>query len=311
MGEHEAKTAQEPLILEVKGNSLDDGPGIRTVIFFKGCPLDCVWCHNPEAKRAGEELSFDANECIACDTCVKVCEAGALDRHNPGYVDRAKCTLCFRCVKSCPAEALTRVGRRMSVQEIMELVLEDMPFFKTSGGGVTLSGGEPLLHMDYASQLLEGLEGHGIHTLVETSGLFNLERFDRLIYPHTDVIYFDLKLMNNDEHMRFCGVSNLSIQDNFRELFARSLAGGTPLLPRVPLIPGITATDRNLTSIAGFLRENGADRVALLAYNPLWMEKNAKIGLENRFASREEMNHFMSAEAMEHCRALFAGFQQV
>jgi len=305
LGEH------EPLILEVKGNSLDDGPGIRTVVFFKGCPLGCLWCHNPEAKRAGEELSFDARECIGCDTCVKVCEEGALDRHNPGYVDRERCTLCFRCVLSCPAEVLTRVGRRMSVQDVVKLVLRDVPFFKTSGGGVTLSGGEPLLHMDYASQLLEGLKGHGIHTLVETSGLFNLERFDRLIYPHTDVIYFDLKLMNNDEHTRYCGVSNRHILDNFRELFARSLAGGVHLLPRVPLIPGITSTDENLAAIAAFLHENGADQVALLAYNPLWIEKNAKIGMENSLASREEMNRFMSAEAMEHCRALFAGFQRV
>ncbi len=302
---------QETLILEVKGNSLDDGPGIRTVVFFKGCPLDCAWCHNPEAKRTAEELSFDGRECIGCDTCAKVCEAGALDRHNPGYVDRDKCTLCFRCVNTCPAEALTRVGRRMSIGEIVELVLRDVPFFKTSGGGVTLSGGEPTLRMDYASELLKALREHGIHTLLETCGLFALDRFDRLIYPHTDLIYFDLKLMDELEHRRFCGTSNTPILTNFRQLLDRAQAGGVPLLPRIPLVPGITATDHNLAALAVFLRENGANRVALLAYNPLWVEKNAKIGLENPLAESEQMNRFMSASELEPCRSHFQGFELI
>ncbi len=300
---------QDTLILEVKGNSLDDGPGIRTVVFFKGCPLDCAWCHNPEAKRVGEELSYDGRECIGCDTCVKVCEAGALDRHNPGYVDRTKCTLCFRCVNSCPAEALARVGRRMSVPDVVELVLRDLPFFKTSGGGVTLSGGEPLLHMDYAAELLRELKVSDIQTLVETCGLFPLARFDRLIYPSTDLVYFDLKLMDDEEHKRFCGASNGRILDNFRELFARSQAGGVRVLPRVPLIPGITATDHNLAAIAAFLRDNGAGRVALLAYNPLWIEKSVNIGLENPLAARPEMNRFMDRDEIEGCREPFADFE--
>ncbi len=297
------------MILEVKGNSLDDGPGIRTVVFFKGCPLDCAWCHNPEAKRAEEELSFDARECIRCDTCVKVCEEGALGRHHPGYVDRSKCTRCFRCVQTCPAEALTRVGGNMPVDDIVQLALKDVPFFKTSGGGVTLSGGEPAMQMQYASELLQALKQEQVHTLVETSGLFDLERFDRLLYPFTDLLYFDLKLMDEEEHRRYCGVSNRTILDNFRDLFARSLAGGLPLLPRIPLVPGITATDENLSNAADFLRENKVTRLALLAYNPLWIEKNAKIGVDNPLALRAEMNRFMSAAELERCRSFFAGFE--
>ncbi len=302
---------RETLILEVKGNSLDDGPGIRTVVFFKGCPLDCAWCHNPEAKRAGAELSYDGRECIGCDTCVKVCEAGALDRRRPGYVDRERCTLCFRCVHACPAEALTRVGRYMAVQEVVELVLRDVPFFKTSGGGVTLSGGEPALQMDYAGELLQALKEHDIHTLVETCGLFKLESFDRFLYPYIDLIYFDLKLMDDAEHRRYCGTSNEQILANFRELFARSRSGGVPVLPRIPLIPGITATDHNLKAIHAFLRENEADRLALLAYNPLWVEKNSKIGLENPLAERAEMNRFMESGEMERCRSHFPHLQLV
>ncbi len=300
---------RETLILEVKGNSLDDGPGIRTVVFFKGCPLDCAWCHNPEAKRAGAELSYDGRECIGCDTCVKVCEAGALDRHHPGYVDRDKCTLCFRCVHTCPAEALTRVGKPMAVQEVVDLVLRDVPFFKTSGGGVTLSGGEPTLHMEYAAELLQSLKAHDIHTLVETCGFFPLERFDRLLYPHIDLIYFDLKLMGEKEHRRFCGTSNEQILANFRELYGRARSGGTPVLPRIPLIPGITATDDNLRAVDVFLRENEVNRCALLAYNPLWVEKNAKIGLENPLAERAEMNRFMETGEIERCRSHFPDLQ--
>lgn len=302
---------QETLILEVKGNSLDDGPGIRTVVFFKGCPLDCAWCHNPEAKRVGAELSYDGRECIGCDTCVKVCETGALDRHHPGYVDRDECTLCFRCVHTCPAEALTRVGRRMTVQEIVDLVLRDVPFFKTSGGGVTLSGGEPTLRMEYAAELLQALKAHDIHTLVETCGLFPLERFDRMLYPYIDLIFFDLKLMDEEEHRRFCGTSNEQILDNFRALFERARSGATPVLPRVPLIPGITATDHNLRATAAFLRENAVDRLALLAYNPLWVEKNAKIGQENPLAERAEMNRFMDTSEIERCRSHFQDIQLV
>ncbi|PKN44772.1 MAG: glycyl-radical enzyme activating protein, partial [Deltaproteobacteria bacterium HGW-Deltaproteobacteria-17] len=237
-----AKTSDtsETLILEIKGNSLDDGPGIRSVVFFKGCPLSCAWCHNPESKRTGPELSFDSRECIGCDTCVKVCPCGALDRRNPGYVDRARCDLCFKCVQACPAEALSRVGTAMSVAAVLEQVSRDIPFYRNSGGGVTLSGGEPTLFSEYAGELLAELKGRGIHTLVETCGHFQLDRFLELIYPWTDELYIDLKLYDTDEHRRLCGAGNERILANFLELHERALRGGVPVTPRVPLIPEMT-----------------------------------------------------------------------
>jgi pyruvate formate lyase activating enzyme len=299
---------RRPLILEIKGNSLDDGPGIRTVVFFKGCPLSCTWCHNPESKRAAQEISFDSAECVGCGTCLETCAEGALDRGNPDYIDRERCTLCFECVDACPSGALARVGRYMEIPEVAEVIAKDLPFFRTSGGGVTLSGGEPLLFMNYASGLLRKLKEMEIHTIVETCGHFDPVEFREKILPHLDAVYFDLKLFDPDEHRKQCGVSNQLILDNFRELHRLSAGSAMEVLARIPLIPGITATDENLSALAAFLGENGVGRVALLPYNPLWIEKSRKVGQRNPLAAREPMTAFMKPSEIERCRSIFEGF---
>lgn len=300
-----------PLILEVKGNSLDDGPGIRTVIFFKGCPLSCAWCHNPESRRTGVEISFDPSECVSCDACVEACGRGALDRSNPAFIDRGKCDLCFECVEVCPSGALGRVGKQMQVGELLAGVEKDIPFYRTSGGGVTLSGGEPTMFMEYASELLRGLERLGVNTIVETCGQFELEEFLRLVYPYTDCIYYDLKISDEERHRRFCGTGNRRILANFEELHSRYLAGGVEVLPRIPLVPGITSTDENLSRLAGFLEDCGASRVALLPYNPLWLDKSRKIGEENPLCESAEYSDFMTRTELERCRSFFDGFSLV
>ena len=297
---------RRPLILEVKGNSLDDGPGIRTVVFFKGCPLSCVWCHNPESKRVGQEISFDPRECVGCDACLDICEEGALDRNNTLLVDRGKCTLCFRCADDCPSGALARVGMYREIEEVASLVEKDLPFFHTSGGGVTLSGGEPTLFMDYASELLRRLREMGVHTIVETCGHFDLGEFEVKVLPYTDTIYFDLKLHDSGAHKKYCGIPNATILDNFARLHLSYLEGGASLFPRVPLIPGITDTGENLTALAAFLRENGAEEVALLQYNPLWFEKSRKIGRENPLEGCEATTTWMKPSEVERCRSFFA-----
>jgi pyruvate formate lyase activating enzyme len=294
-----------PLILDIKGNSLDDGPGIRTVIFFKGCPLSCVWCQNPESKEAGVEISFDEKECIGCDTCLEICPEGALSRDNPLFIDRERCSLCFDCADNCPALALTVVGREMSSDEILAAVLKDKPFYDTSGGGVTLSGGEPTMFMDFTAGLLGELKSRGIHTLLETCGVFNLERFQERLYPHLDTIYYDLKLHDPDEHVKFCGVSNDVIIENFIALHRMSVEGGTPLLARVPLIPGITDRESNLGAIAHLLRMQGVQKVQLLSYNPLWHEKSRKIGVENSLSLQEPMTRWIDAERLEGSKDIF------
>ena len=296
---------KNPLILDIKGNSLDDGPGIRTIIFFKGCPLDCVWCQNPESKRTVAEIAFDAKECIGCGRCLEVCPEGALSRENPFYIDRDACTLCFTCVEECPARALDRVGREMTVEDIVKAVVRDRPFFNTSGGGVTLSGGEPALFCDFVSRLLQALKGERVHTLIETCGQFRLDMFESLMLPYLDAVYFDIKLMDARLHREYCGVSNETIVENFVRL--RMLCAGKKvvLLPRVPLIPGITERESNLAAIALFLKEQGAPRVQLLPYNPLWHEKTDKIGAANSLRQNAAMTTWLDKKRIEACREIF------
>ena len=296
---------KNPLILDIKGNSLDDGPGIRTVIFFKGCPLDCVWCQNPESKRTVAEIAFDAKECINCGRCLDLCPEGALSRENPFYIDRDACTLCFTCIEECPARALDRVGREMTVEDIVKAVVRDRPFFDTSGGGVTLSGGEPALFCDFVSRLLQALKGERIHTLIETCGQFRLDAFESLMLPYLDAVYFDIKLMDARLHREYCGVSNETIVENFVRLKLLCAGRKVVLLPRVPLIPGITERESNLAAIALFLKEQGAPRVQLLPYNPLWHEKTDKIGAANSLRQNASMTTWLDKKRIEACREIF------
>jgi len=299
------------LNLDIKGNSLDDGPGIRTVIFFKGCPLSCVWCHNPEGKRPGPEISFDPNECTGCDTCMSVCKRNALDRANPYFIDRERCTLCYDCIDACPAEALGRVGRYMEIEEVAAEVEKDLPFFETSGGGVTLSGGEPTLYMEYTAELLARLREMGVHTFLETCGLFDLDEFERKVLPLVDTIYFDLKIINPESHREQCGVSNETILENFKSLYGRHLEGWPEVLPRIPLIPGITATDENLKALADFLFENKVRKLSVLQYNPLWVEKSLKIGGARPSGGNVEWASWMDRQEVARCKAAFCDFELV
>ncbi|MFO8112452.1 MAG: glycyl-radical enzyme activating protein [Desulfosalsimonadaceae bacterium] len=295
----------DPLILEIKGNALDDGPGIRSVIFFKGCPLSCTWCHNPEGKRVDAEIGFDAAVCVGCDTCMDICPENALSRENPFFIDRSACTLCFACADACPSGALSRIGEAMSVDEIVGRVLRDKPFYDTSGGGVTLSGGEPSMFMDFTGALLHALKERGIHTLLETCGLFDLDRFNRLLYPGLDLIYFDIKLFAPRAHARYCGVSNTTILANFKALNARAREGGIPVIPRTPLIPGITDTPDNIRAIADFLKKCGVREARLLPYHPLWQEKNRKIGVPPDTDGSPCMDRWLDNTVLEECRGVF------
>jgi pyruvate formate lyase activating enzyme len=300
---------KKPLILDIKGNSLDDGPGIRTVIFFKGCPLSCVWCHNPEAKYAEFELAWDSKECIGCNSCVNVCELGAISRETPSFVDRKKCNLCFKCVEVCPAVAMAKVGRAMEIDEIVEVIKKDIPFFDNSGGGVTLSGGEPTLFIEFASDLLRKLRALGIHSIIETCGQFNYGPFMELMYPYLDAIFYDIKLFDPREHGKYCGVDNSRILSNFEKLYRLYHEGGIEVLPRIALIPDITDTQKNLKDIALFLKKSGVTRVALLQYNPLWVEKAKKLGVANSYAEVEKMTQWMARSYVKECFAIFDDFE--
>lgn len=302
MKENEIKS---PLILEIKGNSLDDGPGIRSVVFYKGCPLSCVWCHNPESKKAVKEISFDAKTCIDCGACREVCPKNALGRDNPFYIDRSKCDLCFLCLDVCPSGALDSVGKAMSINDIMNKILPDKPFFDTSGGGVTLSGGEPTLFMDFTSGLLKSLKQNNIHTLLETCGFFDIHKFMDRLYPYLDAIYFDIKIIDREAHKKYCGVSNETILDNFRLLSRQAADDGKMFLARTPLIPDMTDTESNIQGIASFLKSLNITEAALLAYNPLWHEKSDKVGVNDPYKHSKVMTSFRDNAVMERCKTIF------
>lgn len=299
---------KKALIFEVKGNSLDDGPGIRTVIFFKGCPLNCVWCHNPEGKSKTLEISFDKNECIMCGTCIEICPTGALDRENPFYIDRSRCTMCIKCIEKCPSGALSLVGQHLDIDDLLAVIEKDIPFFKYSGGGVTLSGGEPTMHMDFISLLLKRTRFLGINTLLETCGLFDLHSFMDKVYPWLNTIYFDIKIFDDTLHKIHCGASNRTILKNLEHIHCACRKDGIELLVRIPLIPGITATEDNLTSIARYLKDLGILDLDILPYNPLWFDKCDKIGKSHQSADDKTAGKWMTSEEIDHCRAIFDGF---
>ncbi|HZK43145.1 MAG TPA: glycyl-radical enzyme activating protein [Syntrophomonadaceae bacterium] len=297
-------TTTQLLILDIKGNSLDDGPGIRTVVFFKGCPIDCVWCHNPESKSNEVELSFDQTVCIGCDTCLEICHLDCLSRNNPYYIDRNTCDLCMECTETCPSGALSQVGKLMEIEDVVQLILKDKPFFETSNGGVTLSGGEPTFNMEKTSKLMQALKKEGIHILIETCGFFNLSKFKELIYPYADMIYYDIKIMDSVLHQQHCGVSNEIILNNFRELNRDYQRGGIKVLPRTPLIPGITDTIENIKGLVEFYHAEGVTKTELLSYNPLWHEKNLMIGMKNILSSDEKMTKFADVKQEQECRRI-------
>lgn len=282
--------AKKPLVVDIKRMSHEDGPGIRGVVFFKGCPLRCVFCHNPETQDPNLEISYSSKDCIRCGRCASSCPLGAIDLADPRHIDRAKCDTCAECVKVCPGTGMRAIGVYYEPEELTEILLRDLAFYRHSGGGVTLSGGECTLFPDYLERLLKLLKAQSVHTALETSGYFDYEPFRRKVLPYLDLVYFDMKLGDTSVHERFTGRPNEKIIDNLRALLKET---GVKVEPRAPLVPGVTATFENLSSIVEMLNNAGAQNVTLLPYNPMGMETAISLGrhkppLQERFMSPEE-----------------------
>ncbi len=258
------------LIFNIQRFSLQDGPGIRTTVFFKGCPLRCSWCHNPESQVNKPELQVFADLCLHCGRCAAVCPSGACRLHPEGpAVDRQLCLNCGRCATECPSGALRLCGQYRTAESIIAEIVRDEPFYRRSDGGLTLSGGEPLLQLDFALELLKAAKERGLHTAVDTSGYAVWPRLAALI-PQTDLWLYDLKTMHEARHEAAAGVSNRLILENLRRLGQQAVS----IHVRIPLIAGFNDTPEEMRQMAGFLRPLPA--VRLVEFSPYHELADAK-----------------------------------
>jgi pyruvate formate lyase activating enzyme len=262
--------------------SLHDGSGIRTLVFLKGCPLRCAWCSNPEGQACAPQLSYDAVKCIgraACsEACQRACEVSAIHpaENDRVAVDLAACTLCGSCVTACPSRALALVGEGMSVDEILERVERDGLFFARSGGGLTLSGGEPLLQADFAARLLEEARARGIDTALETSGCVPWHDVEK-VCRHANQVFFDVKCLDAQRHREATGAGNERILDNLHRL--REAFPELPVVVRTPVVPGFNDSPAEIRAICDFLRDlPGPPRYELLPYHRFGEPKYRKLG---------------------------------
>ena len=282
-------------IFDVRRFSTHDGGGIRTTVFFKGCPLRCAWCHNPEGIDFGRRPLWFAGKCIGCGSCAEAARFGGVRRTETGIaVDPAAEEDWDAILDACPTGALRWDSRDVRVDELMELIRRDMPFYAHGGGGATLSGGDPLMQADFARELLLRCREEGVHTAIETE-LHAPEEAVQAVLPLVDLIYADLKLMDGGLHRHWTGVGNERILSNLEALLTDPLS--ERLILRTPLIPEITATEENLRAIAAWLaRRNSAVRWELLNYNPLAAAKYPLVG--RAYSLQENLPRF-SAEQME------------
>jgi len=263
-------------VFDIQRFSLHDGPGIRTTVFTKGCPLQCSWCQNPESHRTNPELAFYRERCDGCFECEKACSQNAIVKHvpsavNPIEIDYDKCDACGLCAERCHSHALKLIGRRYQ-DDLLDEILQDKDFFLDSDGGVTFSGGEPTLYAKQLLTILPRLRGENIHVNIETSGYFSFKQMQALL-PFLDLIYFDLKIIDSTQHKKHTGVDNKKILGNFARL-SRSFDA---LQARIPVIPGINDNAENVKATARFLKEQGRLSIHCLPYHNFGEAKLCRI----------------------------------
>lgn len=284
--------SEKGIVFDIQRASLHDGPGIRTTVFLKGCMLDCLWCHNPEAVSTKRQLFFHFDKCTLCSDCAKVCEDDVhhiLDgKHTIEY---NKCTFCGKCVEACNSNALKIIGKEMSIDEVMLEVMADFDFYINSGGGMTLSGGEPLLQFAFSMELLQRCKEMGVNTCVETSGFVSEAHF-REILPFVDILLFDYKITGSEEHRKYTGVPNESILSNLDLAYHT----GIPIILRCPVVPGINDTEQHLRLISDLDKKYpNLKGIELLPYHDVGNNKRTSIGanrtLEDLNTTLPEVSH--------------------
>ncbi|HEY8499596.1 MAG TPA: glycyl-radical enzyme activating protein [Clostridia bacterium] len=271
------------VLFDIYHGTTHDGPGMRTTFFFKGCPLNCLWCHNPEGIEFGQQIWWNHQKCIGCLLCMKSCANKAVTPDETGiHTDKEKCVLCGSCVNACPAEAMSFVARQWTLDELLNEALKDREFYKSFNGGVTASGGEPLVQHKFISKFFQELKQLGIHTALDTCGLAPEKAFEAVL-PYTDCVLYDIKFVDSVLHQHYTGKQNTQIIKNFTNVinYKKEKNKELEIWIRTPLIPGSTATRENIGQISRYLAagfKESIDRWELCTFNNLCVDKYKKLG---------------------------------
>ncbi len=265
-------------VFDVKRCSLHDGPGIRTTVFLKGCPLQCLWCHNPESMSGRPEVLWQPEKCTGCGACAEVCPSGChrMDSKDGHLFNRRNCSQCGRCAEVCLFGGLSIAGQSMSVEAVLTEVLKDKSYFETSGGGLTLSGGEPFVQADFSLALLKECKQKGLHTCVETCGFTSYENLQRAA-EYTDLFLYDLKETNQEKHCEYTGQDNRLILDNLKKLSASK----AKIILRCPIIPGLNDREDHFDGIAAVaVKLDSLVEINLMPYHPFAAHKRPQLGMD-------------------------------
>lgn len=265
-------------VLNIQKFSVDDGPGIRTTVFFKGCNLKCRWCHNPESIGRETDIRFDSQRCVKCGLCSEVCpvQAQRLEAGERTFL-RVNCIRCGKCAEGCPSKALNAYGSTMTIQEVFSEIVKDSAFYEKSSGGVTFSGGEPMLQLDFLKELLIACKGKGFHTTVDTAGNVSWSRFLEIL-PVVDLFLFDVKAMDEALHLEITGSSNSRILENLKLLSTT----GKEIIIRLPVIPGVNFVEGEAEKLAAFFAGlNGNITIEMLPFHKLGESKYESLQMAN------------------------------
>lgn len=285
-----------PLVTNIQKYSIHDGDGIRTSVFFKGCPLSCIWCHNPETQRFDRQLLTNAETCTGCGYCTEVCpQHGIRIENGKAVTNTEQCDACGTCAEMCPQNIREVAGKEYTVEELFALLKKDEMFYEESGGGVTLSGGEVMaMDLDYIEALVKKLYRYGISVTIDTCGYVSYDRFERIL-PYVDTFLYDVKAMDPEVHKQYMGTDNTLILENLEKLSR----DGARIYIRIPTIKGVNGTDENMQAIIEFLQNKNihAAQVNLLPYHNTGSAKYARLGktyegMEFCAPTKEEMEHF-------------------
>lgn len=278
--------SMEGLVFDIQRFSIHDGPGIRTIVFLKGCPLSCRWCSNPESQSLKPVIMYQEMNCIHCGRCIAACKKGAININNRDFINRDICTACGECVNVCPASALTLKGKKMTVEQVVKELKKDATSYRRSGGGITLSGGEPLVQSDFSKELLKACKAQGWHTAIETTGYARAETIEK-VFPYVDLALMDIKNMNSEIHKECTGVSNEIILEN-----AARVSKITKMVVRVPVIPEFNSSEQNIFETCRFVKTlNNVDTIHLLPYHTYGENKYRLLGRDYLMKESRNLNN--------------------